>query len=208
MCGCSSRHVSEIMRRHLGRTVTAGEIVARIISMYSLFGRAGRREFLITHAYIVAIAIVVFIFMSGLLPGSLGEEARIIWLTVAGRPLRYFYFFKGANEEQFALLCIIGLIWLFYAATMGSVAVRRLHDRGRSGFWMLIMFFGYFAKNPPDQILVQLPLSHNTVPFVIEGLRILYLLASMWYIIELGAFPSEHGTNKHGPEPLSSESVN
>jgi uncharacterized membrane protein YhaH (DUF805 family) len=186
---------------------TAGEIMSRLMTMYSLRGRAGRREFLITHTYIVAIAIAVFIFMSGLLPGSLGEEARIIWLNVGGRPLRYFLFFKGANEEQFALLCVIGLFWLFYAVTLASVAVRRLHDRGRSGFWMLGMFVAYFVKNPPDQILVQLPLPHNVVPFVIEGLRIVYLLASMWYVIELGAFPGERSDNRYGPEPLESKAL-
>jgi uncharacterized membrane protein YhaH (DUF805 family) len=173
-------------------------IVARILAMYSLRGRAGRREFLVTHAYIVALAILVAIFMSGLLPGSLGEQARVIWLNVFGRPLRYFYLFDGADPEQFTLLCVIGAIWLFYAATLGAVAVRRLHDHGRTGFWMVIMFAVYFFKNLPDQILILLPLSHNTVPFLMEGLRIVYLVASMAYILELGAFPGQRGDNKFG----------
>lgn len=139
--------------------------------------------------------------MAGLLPGSLGEEAHIIWLAVFGRPLRYFFFFRDANPEQLALLGAIGLIWLCYALTLATVAVRRLHDRGRTGLWILVMFAAYLFKNPPDQFLLELPLEHRIVPYLIEGVRIFYLLVSMWYIVELGAFPGEAGDNRYGPGP-------
>lgn len=166
---------------------------------YSLQGRAERREFLSTHLYVVSAAVLVWIFMAGLLPGSLGYEAHTIWLAVFGRPLRYFFFFKNADAEQLVLLVVIGLIWVCYAVTLATVAVRRLHDRGRTGLWILVMFAAYFLKNPPDQFLLELPVQPRAVPYLIEGVRIFYLLVSVWYIIELGAFPGEPRDNKYGP---------
>jgi uncharacterized membrane protein YhaH (DUF805 family) len=178
---------------------------AQIFAMYSLRGRAGRREFLVAHAYVVAIAIVVIICSSGLLPGSLGKEVAEIWSSIFMRPLIYFLLFIGATSEQIVLLCFCGMIWLGFAATLGTVAVRRLHDRGRTGFWIILMFASYFLRNIPKQILFELPVPQQSLPYVLEAFRVVYVLATMAYILELGAYPGQRGDNKFGPEPLESQ---
>jgi uncharacterized membrane protein YhaH (DUF805 family) len=178
---------------------------AQIFVMYSLQGRAGRKEFLITHGYVSAIALVIIIFMSGLLPGSLGGESADIWLSIFLRPMLYFMLFKGATEEYMILLCICGAVWLFFAATLSAVAVRRLHDRGRTGFWILLVFGSYFLRGIPKQILFELPISQQSLPYVLEVFRVVYVLAPLAYLVELGLYPGQRGGNKFGPEPLESE---
>jgi uncharacterized membrane protein YhaH (DUF805 family) len=179
--------------------------LAQIFAVYSFHGRAGRREFIVTHAYVVAITIITIIFTSGLLPGSLGKEMAEIWSSIFLRPILFFLLFEGANPEQLTLLCIGGAFWLSLAATLGSVAVRRLHDRGRTGFWIIIMFASYFLRNIPKQILFELPIPQHTLPYVLEIFRVIYVLASMAYILELAAYPGQRGANEFGPEPLESE---
>jgi uncharacterized membrane protein YhaH (DUF805 family) len=127
-----------------------------------------------------------------------------IWASIFLRPMLFFLLFDGANQEQLILLCIGGAFWLGLAATLGSIAVRRLHDRGRTGFWIILMFAAYFLRNIPKQILFDLPIPQHTLPYVLEVFRVIYVLASLAYILELGAYPGQRGGNKFGPEPLES----
>lgn len=173
----------------------------QFLAKYSFVGRSSRKEFLLVHAYTFVIAAVGAICMAGLLPGSLGSQAGVIWRDAFWFPLHYFFLFKDATQEQLTLLCIIGSIWFVYAATLGTVAVRRLHDLGRTGSWIGIMVFFYFFKNLPDQILFEIPLSHRTIAYIVGSLRATYLLALFAYIVLLGLFPGQRGNNKYGPEP-------
>lgn len=176
--------------------------MTQFLVKFSLVGRSGRRDFLLTNAYVLLTAVVLAICMSGLLPGSLGGQAGVIWRDIFGFPLHYFFLFKDADQEQLALLGLIGSIWLLFAGILGAIAVRRLHDLGRTGLWIALMFFVYFFKNLPDQILFQIPFSHRTVAYIAGSLRTAYQLTLFAYIVFLGLFPGQRGSNRYGPEPV------
>ena len=79
--------------------------------------------------------------------------------------------------------------WIAYPALFFSgccVLSKRLHDRGRSGWWAALILFAIVAVWPrPD----------NFFDFI-------FALVLVWAGVELGAMPGEAGTNRYGPNPL------
>ena len=66
------------------------------------------------------------------------------------------------------------------------VLSKRLHDRGRSGWWAALILFAIVAVWPrPD----------NFFDFI-------FALVLAWAAVELGAMPGELGANRYGANPL------
>ena len=84
--------------------------------------------------------------------------------------------------------------WVFYPGLIGSascVLSKRLHDRGRSGWWATPIIIAFIMVWPiPKQFL--------------DFLGVLMLL---WTIIDLGFMPGERGENRYGPNPLGPSST-
>jgi uncharacterized membrane protein YhaH (DUF805 family) len=59
-------------------------------------------------------------------------------------------------------------LWWYFA-----ISVKRMHDRGRSGWWVLLMFLLSFV-----------------------------LIGSIWWLVDLGILEGEEGPNKWGPNPV------
>jgi uncharacterized membrane protein YhaH (DUF805 family) len=81
--------------------------------------------------------------------------------------------------------------WLVYPALlyMGAcVLSKRLHDRGRSGWWAALILFALVAVWPSP---------HGVGALV-------FTLILGWAVIELGVMQSEAGANRFGPSPLAS----
>lgn len=72
---------------------------------------------------------------------------------------------------------------LFYAGA--CVLSKRLHDRGRSGWWAAPILASIAAIWP------------HPVGF----LDFLFFVMAAWAVVELGAIPSEQGANRYGPNP-------
>lgn len=73
---------------------------------------------------------------------------------------------------------------LFYCAA--CVLSKRLHDRGRSGWWAALVLVALVAIWPhPDSFF-----------------DFFFTLVLIWAGVDLGAMPGEAGTNRYGPNPL------
>jgi uncharacterized membrane protein YhaH (DUF805 family) len=70
----------------------------------------------------------------------------------------------------------------------GGVCVvsKRLHDRGRSGWWAALILFA---------VAVVWPHPAGFLDFLL-------MLVLIWAAIELGVMDSEQGANRYGPNPL------
>ena len=93
------------------------------------------------------------------------------------------------------MLWLIAFI-LFIAVTWSSVAVgvKRLHDRDKSGWWILLFWLG------PSALIS----SQTTAPNMGGGF-ILWLAAgaiAIWGFVELGCLRGTPGPNRYGPDPL------
>ncbi len=80
-------------------------------------------------------------------------------------------------------------VWVFAAG-----AVKRLHDRDRSGWWTMPFFV---APGLVNQFGDRLP--GTILPMIIGGLA---ALLSLWGFIELYCLAGDRWTNRFGPTPL------
>jgi uncharacterized membrane protein YhaH (DUF805 family) len=79
--------------------------------------------------------------------------------------------------------------WLVYPALLymaACVLSKRLHDRGRSGWWAALVLFALVAVWPSPHGFGAL----------------LFTLILGWAAIELGVMQGEDGANRFGPSPL------
>jgi uncharacterized membrane protein YhaH (DUF805 family) len=74
---------------------------------------------------------------------------------------------------------------LFYAGA--CVLSKRLHDRGRSGWWAALILASIVAVWP------------HPVGF----LDFLFFLVLVWALVELALMPGEQGANRYGVNPLA-----
>jgi uncharacterized membrane protein YhaH (DUF805 family) len=142
--------------------------------------------------------------------------------SVVDKVLRYFSFHGRANRQRYWLTvlavsglmllgsllsyaipvlgAVVGLpIWLAAVVAGVAVAVRRLHDKGKSAWWMLPMYL-------PVVVLVYLGELMQTAqgePNPVFG--ILTLPFSIWMLVEFGCLRGTVGANRFGPDPLTPE---
>ncbi len=94
---------------------------------------------------------------------------------------------------------IIFPLVLFIAGTWSGIAVgiKRLHDRDKSGWWLLLFWLG-------PSVLSSGNLSPNGIGDIgsnaILGLAAFVLM--VWGFIELGCLKGTAGPNSYGPDPL------
>jgi uncharacterized membrane protein YhaH (DUF805 family) len=73
---------------------------------------------------------------------------------------------------------------LFYCGV--CVLAKRLHDRGRSGWWAALVLASVVAVWPHPNSFFDF----------------FFTLVLIWAGVELGAMPGEAGANRYGPNPL------
>ena len=66
------------------------------------------------------------------------------------------------------------------------LASKRLHDRGRSGWWAALILFALAVIWPHPPAFIDF----------------LLMLVLVWAAIELGLMESEQGANRYGPNPV------
>jgi uncharacterized membrane protein YhaH (DUF805 family) len=81
-----------------------------------------------------------------------------------------------------------------------AIGIKRLHDRGRSGWWILLFYFG-----PGVLAAAQNSAENGTLASLILGLGA--FAVSIWALVELGFLRGTRGPNQFGPDPLKHEIV-
>jgi uncharacterized membrane protein YhaH (DUF805 family) len=84
--------------------------------------------------------------------------------------------------------------WVVYPALLFSgacVLSKRLHDRGRSGWWALLILVAFIAVWPQPE----------------HFLDFMFCLVIAWAVFELGVMGGEQGANRYGPNPLKTISI-
>ena len=92
-------------------------------------------------------------------------------------------------------IAMAGLVYLLCLAAGLSVAVRRLHDRGKSGWWLLPMYLPLILFSALGA-LVEVSQGEPNVVF-----STLTLPFSIWILVELGCLRGTVGPNRFGPDP-------
>jgi uncharacterized membrane protein YhaH (DUF805 family) len=97
-------------------------------------------------------------------------------------------------------------MWLPGAAVVMAAVVRRLHDRGRSAWWLGIFFGIPFALMIPEFVLSVAQHSGSiSAGFFYAGVSAFIVVASIfmwWGFIEIAFLRGTVGENRFGPDPL------
>lgn len=124
-----------------------------------------------------------------------------LFLSASGRTARGPFLMASAALLAFAVLyesfgITLHLLtgWLVYPPLLffaTCVLSKRLHDRGRSGWWAALVLLSLVAVWPTPR---------HFLDFLFSGVVV-------WAIIELGVMPGEQGANRYGLNPLKPASA-
>jgi len=104
----------------------------------------------------------------------------------------------GYNPTMNALGWIVSLLLMASGVLVG---IKRLHDRNKTGWWLLL-FYGAL----PALILVAWLLGSATETLVVVLVfQFVALGICIWALVELGCLRGSIGQNKYGPDPLAPE---
>jgi uncharacterized membrane protein YhaH (DUF805 family) len=103
-----------------------------------------------------------------------------------------FLLFTISGRPPLAVLLVLVIP---FVVSVFAIAVKRLHDRDKSGWWMLLF---YFLPRVLDSIGER---TENQLVFVV--MFVLSFGISIWAIIELGVLRGSIGPNRYGPDPIS-----
>jgi uncharacterized membrane protein YhaH (DUF805 family) len=145
--------------------------------LFSFNGRINRGKYWLA----VFIYLVVWtVFIAG----------SLIWL--GGMNIDNFLRLAGAG----LLIWLIGFILLVVGTWSGlAVGIKRLHDRDKSGWWILLFWLG------PSILGGWQTATPDFGGGFILSLASLAIL--IWAFVELGCLPGTPGPNQYGPDPLS-----
>lgn len=100
----------------------------------------------------------------------------------------------GAASLGFAVFGLMMLIGIVTTISGLAVSVKRLHDRDKSGWWILLFWF------LPGIIGAMQATTTNAALMFAYGAA--SLAVALWGLIELGFLRGTPGPNRFGPDPL------
>jgi len=140
--------------------------------------------------------------------GRIGR--RTYWLALlaliaAVLVLTFAPFLLGNEEWVFLILALTSqFIWLLSLWPLLAVGSKRLHDRNKNSWWLLVFWLVPFALicGGFSIILFDDARTGRTGDFATGSILIFAsLLPALWGIVEFGILPGTKGANLYGPDP-------
>lgn len=121
--------------------------------------------------------------------GRIGRRDFWIWMVLWVVAMTLLFTFAGMGwlNMQTAAFALVCLLW-----PTAAVMVKRLHDRGRSGIWALLMVLAWMLLAGNWAVLP------GGWQWVVGRLIPTVIIVMM--VIDLGAFVGTQGENKYGKE--------
>jgi uncharacterized membrane protein YhaH (DUF805 family) len=116
---------------------------------------------------------------------------------------------EGAESEltlpaELGVAVILAVVAVVLFCSL-AISVKRLHDRGKSGWWMAL----YYCIGGVQEIADQAELSGTQEdPTTLGiGLGLIGFAVAIWYLVDLGVLKGTPGPNQYGPDPLGGEAL-
>ena len=175
-----------------------GEAIKSVFNKYATFsGRARRSEYWFFYLFNVLVRMGLgFVSMIFVFCYTLFEMAAKSDFAFPN----YYWFFYGI------IYGVVGLWALAVFLPFMAVTVRRFHDIGKSGWWLLVMMLPGFVYLCYLACVIYNAAVHDCEPdmklfLIVTGLGILIGIGFfVWQIVWL-VRDSEPGDNKYGPNP-------
>jgi uncharacterized membrane protein YhaH (DUF805 family) len=107
-----------------------------------------------------------------------------------------FSLFFSFPTDVLGLFLILSVPFITITISSIAVAIKRLHDRDKSGWWLLVF---YVLPGVIGNIG-----AYTGVDFVFQ---LASLALSIWALVELGFLRGTSGRNQYGPDPLAPTNV-
>ena len=114
---------------------------------------------------------------------SSGRVSRLPFLLAAVSLIVMLALYQSALGDN-VFTGVFAYPLLFFSGA--CVLSKRLHDRGRSGWWAAVILFAFIMIWPHPESM----------------LDFLGLVVIAWAVVELGLMSSEQGANRFGPNPM------
>jgi uncharacterized membrane protein YhaH (DUF805 family) len=145
--------------------------------LFSFEGRIGRGTY-----WLAMLALIVAVLVSTIAPFLLNSEAAAVLLLAL------------ASQS----------IWLLSLWPILAVGAKRLHDRNKNGWWLLVFWLLPFALFCVGLSIVLFddPRTGRSGDFSTGSILIFASLPpALWGIVELGILPGTKGPNLYGADP-------
>ena len=111
--------------------------------------------------------------------------------------------YAADQTTPFQLLSLIINIGVFISGL--ALGIKRLHDRDKSGWWLLLFYMLPSALFGLGALIFLYGVGSEAAGGLIIGviLYVLGLAALVWAIVELGFLRGTLGPNRYGPDPLT-----
>lgn len=122
--------------------------------------------------------------------------ALIVGVQFLTTAILVFQGFEGEDMDALKAVLASQLIWLVSLWPILAIGSKRLHDRDKRGWWLLVLwflplalFFGGFLTGWSGNTQTGSVLMFLSLPF------------GLWSIVELGILPGTKGPNRFGADP-------
>ena len=144
--------------------------------LFSPNGRINRAKYWLT-VLIYLVVWLLFVVVAAVLMG--GIRAAVV----------------NASSGAGLILGVVGFVLIVGAFWSGiAVAIKRLHDRDKSGWWLLLFWLG-------PSVLNGIGATIGSAGQILFGLA--SVVITLWAFVELGCLQGTEGPNQYGPDPLS-----
>jgi uncharacterized membrane protein YhaH (DUF805 family) len=103
-------------------------------------------------------------------------------------------FLMNAGGLGVALVIVLGIALLVGSLPLLFLGIRRLHDREKSGLWIVLFLF---APNIISALSEATADETTSLILALAGIGL-----SIWAFVELGCLKGTTGPNEFGPDPL------
>ena len=153
--------------------------------LFSVSGRINRAKYWLavvfwTVVWLVSVLVLVIVFAQDIGRFSNADSAEALRLVLS----------YGAVAILFIALIVIPMI-----VSGIFIGIKRLHDRNKSGWWIVLFYLGPVVTEAIGQNA-----GSPTVAFVMS---VASFVIAIWALVELGFLRGTIGANQYGPDPLA-----
>jgi uncharacterized membrane protein YhaH (DUF805 family) len=102
-----------------------------------------------------------------------------------------------ALHFSIAAFAVTGILYLVLIYAAIAVGAKRLHDRDKSAWWLLLFYLGPGILDGAGRAM-----SADAITWLQLVLSIISFVIAIWGLIELGILRGTVGPNTYGPDPL------
>ena len=133
-----------------------------------------------------------------LLFATRGRIGRASWWIASCVLMAIGFAVLSAIGKNIVLAVVLALLGLLIVYSLLAVAVKRLHDRNKRGWWVLL-----FALAPIMLASTVSAFDEELDPILNYAAWAIVLVLALWALLEFGLMPGTAGLNRYGPDPFA-----